>query len=72
MLGEIGGSVPQRFARLLQFGAPPKNTTDAFGWIGKGVLEATVEGAIHEICALIFGGDLEKWIDPRFDWTLAE
>ena len=42
------------------------------GGLGGGVLEPGVKGAVHELCCLIFGSDLEKWINPVFDRTLAK
>ena len=42
------------------------------GGSAKRVLEPGIKGAVHEVCRLVFGGDLEKWVDPCFDRTFAE
>src|SRR6185437_8177319 len=72
VLGETRGGGTKRISRLLKSRSAPKNAAYTVRRISQGVLEPVFKGAVHEARRLVFGGDLEKWIDTCFDRTLPQ
>ena len=72
MLRETCSGVAQGIARFLRPRSPSQDASQAVGRIGEGILEPAVKGAIHDVSCLVFGGNLEQWVNPCLDRTLAE
>ena len=64
MLREVCGGIAKRVTRFLKPRSAAKDTAYAVGRIGEVVLEPGIKGALHQVCRLVLGGDLEKWVNP--------